>query len=167
GSFGGNVDFSQALGDARLSLSGPPDAANEAAGRPEVFIALKGPLTAPKRTTDVAALTGWLTLRAVERQSKQIEELRARQEATVGTTPPANASPPAATPSVATPPAATPSAATPPAPAPPDTLIPPAPSAPLRIPEGGTESPAATPEPAPPALPRRALAPTTPPAEMA
>jgi large subunit ribosomal protein L24 len=87
----GVVDLSQGLVDARLMLSGQPDPSTQ--GRPDVFIALKGPLTAPKRTVDVAAVTGWLTLRAVERQSKRLESLQSERDAIVGTTPPATTRP--------------------------------------------------------------------------
>jgi AsmA-like C-terminal region len=78
----GTVDLSEWVLDARLTLSGRAGNDPSASGRPDVFIALKGPIAAPKRTLDVSALTGWLTLRVVERQSKQIETLEAaRQEA--------------------------------------------------------------------------------------
>jgi AsmA-like C-terminal region/AsmA family len=54
---------------ARIDLSG----LHEAAGaRPKIFVALNGPLTAPTRSIDVSALTGWLTLRAVENQTKKL-----------------------------------------------------------------------------------------------
>jgi large subunit ribosomal protein L24 len=59
--------------DARVTLSGPA-AANIDVGRPEVGIVLKGPLAAPRRSLDVAALSGWLALRSVEQQSKRVEE---------------------------------------------------------------------------------------------
>jgi uncharacterized protein involved in outer membrane biogenesis len=57
---------------ARLDLSG----LNESAGaRPKIFVALKGPLTTPSRSIDVSALTGWLTLRAVENQTKRLRAI--------------------------------------------------------------------------------------------
>jgi large subunit ribosomal protein L24 len=43
------------------------------------MIALKGPLDAPKRTIDVAALASWLALRAVEQQSKKLDVLEGRE----------------------------------------------------------------------------------------
>src|SRR5262249_4589258 len=46
--------------------------------RPEIGIALKGPIDTPKRTIDVAALTSWLALRAVEQQSKKLDVLEGR-----------------------------------------------------------------------------------------
>jgi hypothetical protein len=36
---------------------------------------LKGPVTAPSRSIDVSALTGWLALRAVDRQAKQLQAI--------------------------------------------------------------------------------------------
>jgi large subunit ribosomal protein L24 len=42
-------------------------------------MALKGPLTEPKRSVDVSALTGWLTLRAAENQARQIREMENAQ----------------------------------------------------------------------------------------
>ena len=59
----GTVDLSEWALDARLTLSGPAGNDPSTSGRPDVFIALKGPIAAPKRTLDVSALTGWLTLR--------------------------------------------------------------------------------------------------------
>ncbi len=58
--------------DARLMLSGSTEAAG---ARPSIFVALKGPLTAPMRSIDVSALTGWLTLRAVENQTKRLRAI--------------------------------------------------------------------------------------------
>jgi len=70
-SLSGNLDLTDGSIDARLVLSG----AGEAAGaRPDIFMALKGPLAAPARSIDVSALTGWLTLRAVENQARKLRE---------------------------------------------------------------------------------------------
>ena len=71
-SLAGNLDLTDGSIDARLVLSGSGQAAG---ARPDIFMALKGPLAAPARSIDVSALTGWLTLRAVENQSKQLREL--------------------------------------------------------------------------------------------
>ena len=49
-----------------------------AKARPELVITLKGPLAAPKRTIDVAALSSWLALRSVEQQSKKLDVLEGR-----------------------------------------------------------------------------------------
>jgi large subunit ribosomal protein L24 len=75
-SLSGDLDLTDGSLDARLVLSG----VNRTAGtRPDIFMALKGPLTAPKRSIDVSALTGWLTLRAVENQARQIREMENAQ----------------------------------------------------------------------------------------
>jgi large subunit ribosomal protein L24 len=72
----GNLDLTDGLIDARLVLSG----SNHAAGvRPDIFMALKGPVAAPARSIDVSALTGWLTLRAIENQAKQLREIESAQ----------------------------------------------------------------------------------------
>jgi large subunit ribosomal protein L24 len=73
----GNLDLvTQAL-DARLVLTAAD--AVTTAGRPELTVTLKGPLSAPRRTTDVSTLTGWLALRAVEQQSKRLEQIEAER----------------------------------------------------------------------------------------
>ena len=43
--------------------------------RPEILVTLKGPYAAAKRNIDVSALSGWLMLRSVERQAKQISAI--------------------------------------------------------------------------------------------
>ena len=62
--------------DLRMTLAGPGMA--NSTGRPEVAVALKGPLASPQRTIDVSALTGWLALRAVEEQAKQLEAIEGK-----------------------------------------------------------------------------------------
>src|SRR5262249_60746323 len=52
-----------------------PAAANT---RPEIAVALKGPIEAPRRIVDVGAFASWLALRAVEQQSKKLEALEGR-----------------------------------------------------------------------------------------
>jgi large subunit ribosomal protein L24 len=80
-SVSGALDLTDGIMDAHLVLSG----AGEAAGtRPDIYMALKGPLGAPERSIDVSALTGWLTLRSVENQArklKSLEEAAARERA--------------------------------------------------------------------------------------
>jgi uncharacterized protein involved in outer membrane biogenesis len=68
----GNLDLLDGSIDGRLVLSG---ASEQAGSRPDIFMALKGPLTAPERTLDVSALTGWLTLRAIENQTRQLRAI--------------------------------------------------------------------------------------------
>ena len=68
----GTLDLTDGSIGARLALSGSTEFAG---ARPSIFVALKGPLTAPTRTIDVTALTGWLTLRAVENQTKRLRAI--------------------------------------------------------------------------------------------
>jgi len=74
----GSVNLTEAALDARLTLFGAGGAGAPANTRPEIGIALKGPIDAPKRTIDVAALASWLALRAVEQQSKKLDVLEGR-----------------------------------------------------------------------------------------
>jgi large subunit ribosomal protein L24 len=69
-SLSGNLDLTQGALEARLVLSG---AEAGTGGKPDVFVSLRGPLAAPGRNIDVSALTGWLTLRAVDQQAKKLE----------------------------------------------------------------------------------------------
>lgn len=71
-SLAGTLDLTDGTIDARLVLSGTSEVAG---ARPNIFVALKGPLTAPSRSIDVSALTGWLTLRAVENQTKRLRAI--------------------------------------------------------------------------------------------
>lgn len=75
----GGIDLANATLDGRLTLSGPVISEGALSTRPDIFIALKGPLLAPKRTVDVATLSGWLMLRAAERQAKRIETIEAER----------------------------------------------------------------------------------------
>ena len=86
---GGSVDLAEGTLEARLLLFGPGGAGSPINTRPEITIALKGPINAPKRTIDAAALANWLALRAVEQQSKKLDVLEGRE-----------ASPPPAPPAV-------------------------------------------------------------------
>ncbi|MDO9411130.1 MAG: AsmA family protein [Pseudolabrys sp.] len=72
----GRVDLTDGSLDARLVLSGSSEAAG---ARPDIFMALKGPVAAPARTIDVSALSGWLTLRAVELQTAKLRAIEAAQ----------------------------------------------------------------------------------------
>ena len=67
-------DLADASIDARFTMKGPVMEGSSAT-RPEILVTLKGPVGAPKRTVDVSALSGWLMLRSVERQSKQIDTI--------------------------------------------------------------------------------------------
>ncbi len=68
----GNLDLVNSALDARVALTGT---ANVASSRPEIVIQLRGPLNTPRRNVDVASLTGWLALRAVDQQSRTLEAI--------------------------------------------------------------------------------------------
>jgi large subunit ribosomal protein L24 len=108
----GSLRLADNLLDGQATLMGLDNAGAPEGTRPEIVIALKGPIEAPKRTLDVAALTNWLALRAVELQTKKIDALEAGKE------PPAQPAPtpiPTPTPISTTPVDPTPQAETPPA----------------------------------------------------
>ncbi|HEU5019125.1 MAG TPA: AsmA family protein [Pseudolabrys sp.] len=69
----GTLDLTDGALNARLVLAG---AQKGSQGRPDIFMALKGPVSDPSRSIDVSALAGWLTLRAVENQAKQLKALQ-------------------------------------------------------------------------------------------
>jgi uncharacterized protein involved in outer membrane biogenesis len=76
-SLAGTLDLNTALLDTRMTLSGEPPAHALIRVRPELSVALKGPLAAPARTLDISALMGWLTLRAAELQTRRLESIEA------------------------------------------------------------------------------------------
>ena len=70
----GSIDLVDETLDARFTLTGSQVGAGQTASqRPEISVALKGPLDAPRRTIDVSPLIGWLTLQAVDRQAKKLD----------------------------------------------------------------------------------------------
>jgi large subunit ribosomal protein L24 len=81
-SFAAGADLAENSVDARLTLSGPVITDGSSTTRPEILVTLRGPLTTPRRTIDVSTMSGWLMLRAVERQAKQLDKIEAeRREA--------------------------------------------------------------------------------------
>jgi hypothetical protein len=92
----GVLDLAERTLESRIVLT--DTAATTSAGRPEISMQLKGAVATPVRNVEVAALTGWLALRAVEQQSKKLEAIER------GGVPPATSSVPVAVP----PPAALP-----------------------------------------------------------
>jgi large subunit ribosomal protein L24 len=76
----GRVSLADSDIDARLVLSSAAAAGVVANTPPEIVVALKGPISAPKRSIDVAAFASWLALRAVEQQSKKLDVLEGRQQ---------------------------------------------------------------------------------------
>jgi large subunit ribosomal protein L24 len=99
---GGSVDLAHDVLDARLTFSGAARSDAPAGTRPEIGIALKGPVDAPTRTLEVVALSSWLALRAVENQTKRIDALESGREQPVNPSAPAA---PAVTPPASSPPA--------------------------------------------------------------
>jgi hypothetical protein len=71
----GTADLTDGSLGARMVLSGSSKAAG---ARPDIFMALQGSAAAPSRTIDVSALAGWLTLRSVENQSRQLRAIEAQ-----------------------------------------------------------------------------------------
>jgi large subunit ribosomal protein L24 len=81
-----NVDLAAATLDALLTLSRLRSP--EAAARPALLVALKGALMEPHRAVDAGLLASWLTLRAVEQQSQQIDAMeKANRERPPSTAP--------------------------------------------------------------------------------
>jgi len=77
----GMLDLTDGMIDSHIVLSG---SAAGASARPDIFMSLNGPLAEPQKSVDVSALTGWLTLRAVENQArklKALEEAEAKRRA--------------------------------------------------------------------------------------
>jgi large subunit ribosomal protein L24 len=70
----GTLDLTDGSLDARIVLTGRSEAAG---ARPDITVALKGPLSAPSRDVDVSALVSWLTLRAVENQATRLHAIEA------------------------------------------------------------------------------------------
>jgi AsmA-like C-terminal region len=75
--------------DARLLLSSAAAASVSPNAPPEIAVALKGAVNAPKRSIDVTTFASWLALRAVEQQSKKLDVLE-RRESSVSVTGPAD-----------------------------------------------------------------------------
>jgi large subunit ribosomal protein L24 len=86
---GGSVDLTEGTLEARLLLFGTGGAGSPLEARPEIAIALRGPVNAPKRTIDAAALANWLALRAVEQQARKLDALEGREGAPPPPAPPA------------------------------------------------------------------------------
>ncbi len=84
-SLNGALNLGNAALNARMTLSGQSPANALIRPRPELAVAVTGPLAAPTRTLDASALTAWLTLRAAELQTRRIESIEAnRRDAATG-----------------------------------------------------------------------------------
>ncbi|MGV3634919.1 MAG: hypothetical protein ACO1NY_11270, partial [Pseudorhodoplanes sp.] len=64
--------FSDARIDLRLAMTGP---AAGASLQPQLAVQLRGSAAKPERVLDISALTGWLALRSVDRQTKKLEAI--------------------------------------------------------------------------------------------
>jgi hypothetical protein len=60
--------------DMRIALTGPQRSGAPAGPRPSLAVAVKGPLNAAHRAADVTSLVGWLTSRAVEQETKRLDD---------------------------------------------------------------------------------------------
>ena len=69
----GGYALGEGVLDLHVDLTGPSVADAPEGRRPQISVALNGPLDAPRRNVDVAALVSWLTLRNVEREAKRLE----------------------------------------------------------------------------------------------
>jgi uncharacterized protein involved in outer membrane biogenesis len=77
----GLVNLVEGAIDWRLTLSAMPRAGAPMNAWPEIAVSLRGPIATPQRTTDVAAFTSWLAVRAIEQQSKKLDVLEGREPA--------------------------------------------------------------------------------------
>jgi uncharacterized protein involved in outer membrane biogenesis len=146
----GRFDLAGQSLEGRVTFAGPAPAGSTA-GRPEVYMAVRGPLGATHRTIDVTALSAWLTLRAVDREARRIDAIEgaAREANNPSGQPPA----PTGTTAPTSPPAPT-GAVTP---APPPAAVRPAPPEQAKRPAAPPARPEAS------VTPGRELAPALPP----
>ncbi|MFZ0115047.1 MAG: AsmA family protein [Xanthobacteraceae bacterium] len=84
----GTLDLLDSTIDARFTLFG----AAETGQRPQASVLLKGPIATPRRTIDVSALTSWLTLQSVDRETRRLDAVeRASKQPDGAVAPPAPA----------------------------------------------------------------------------
>jgi large subunit ribosomal protein L24 len=107
-----SIDLAEGNIDARLTLTGLAHEDVLKGARPEIRIALRGPIGSPKRTLDVTPFSNWLAMRAIEQKSKRIDELESGKDIPVAPNAPSAPVPQSAPPPVITP-APAPRAATP------------------------------------------------------
>jgi len=107
----GGYDLSSDQIDLRAVLSPSSAAMNVGGVHPEIQLLVGGTPDALSRTSDLSALSSWLTLRAVDRETKRLEAIEHNTQANRGTDPllaPAPTPPPALRPPTTTaPPTAT------------------------------------------------------------
>src|SRR5207247_1622852 len=77
----GGYDITADQIDMRATLS-PAGTMNAfGAGHPEIQVVLSGSPDAPRRTVDVSALSAWLTLRSIDRETKRLEAIERNTQA--------------------------------------------------------------------------------------
>lgn len=72
--------------NARFTMTAPPRRSAPGAERPVMTVNARGPLTAAQRSVDIAGLISWATMRAIEQESKRLDEIereRKRVEALI------------------------------------------------------------------------------------
>ena len=74
----GLVNLADGSIDARLTLSAVGASAPMKTS-PEIVVALRGPIDVPACTIDVSAFVNWLTLRAIEQQSENLNRVQGRE----------------------------------------------------------------------------------------
>ncbi len=76
-----DIDLGARAMDATLTLTGPAGLGTPAIGRPAFEMVLQGPVDDPKRSFDVAALTNWLSSRAIALNGQRLEAAEAARTA--------------------------------------------------------------------------------------
>ncbi|MFG1418132.1 AsmA-like C-terminal region-containing protein [Xanthobacter sp. V0B-10] len=168
--FSGSLDLARLLVETAIDYEGP----GQGGAAPTATLAWRGTLAAPDRRVSATGLTGVIAMRAIERETRRLEEQHGGAPApTAPAAAPAPATPAPAAQTAPVPPPATalrPAAPPPPAnptPAAPTVPTPPPAAAPLPAVQPPPATPApATPAPAvqPPPAPATALRPAAPPA---
>jgi large subunit ribosomal protein L24 len=159
----GGYDLSSDQVDVRAVLSPSSSALNFGGVHPEIVVLGGGTPEALSRTSDVSALSSWLTLRSVDRETKRLEAIERNTQANRGPDAPP-APPPAQLPRPVSPPALVPPAATAPAPSAPQVSTDPASASPgsavppLPPPVEIKPAPTLQPRPQQPKAPRPPLA---------
>jgi uncharacterized protein involved in outer membrane biogenesis len=77
----GLVNLLEGIVDWRLTFSAMPRSGAPMKVWPQIAVSLRGPVTAPRRTIDVAAFSSWLAARAIDEQSKKLDMLEGREPA--------------------------------------------------------------------------------------
>jgi uncharacterized protein involved in outer membrane biogenesis len=94
----GHLDLSDWKVDAQLTLTGPPTGSTP---RPDIFVALHGPVADVRRSLDVSAFANWLLLRSLDREASRVEAPEpptgATENASPSSTPPVPESRPLST----------------------------------------------------------------------